>query len=315
MESYAPYLRTERTTRSVMGDVCLALLPALAGGVYFFGLRALWTALVSAVVCVLSEFVFQKLARQPVTAADGSALVTGLLLAMNLPATVPFWAVAVAGVFAIVVVKQLFGGIGSNIANPALMGRLFLMTVWPASVLQAPIPRTLPADAFTSATVLNAAKAGTESGYSLWQMFIGEIPGALGETSKLLLLVGFGYLCLRGLVNAGAAAVYIGSVVLLTFVFGPDGLFTGSILQNLLSGSLILGGCFMLTDYQFVSRRGRLLCALAAGIVTAGFRCFSAYPEGVCFGILTANCLAGLISLIESRHIYGKTAKNGRNGS
>ncbi len=306
MAECAPYLRENRSTRAVMGEVCAALLPALAGAVWFFGLRALWLTLVSAAACVLSEWLFQLLARRPVTAADGSALVTGLLLAMSLPASAPYWAAAAAGVFAIVVVKQLFGGIGSNFANPALMGRLFVMTVWPAEILQSPLPRTLPADALSSATVLAAARAGEESGYTLRQMLIGEIPGALGETGKLLLLAGFGYLCLRGIVNFGAAAVYIGSTAALCAVFGPEGLFTGDFLQNLLGGGLILGGCFMLTDYPFASRRGRLLCALAAGTATAWFRCFSAYPEGVCFGILTANCLAGLIGLLERRHVYGK---------
>ncbi|MGI5895105.1 MAG: RnfABCDGE type electron transport complex subunit D [Candidatus Merdivicinus sp.] len=309
MKGLAPYLRTPRTTRQVMADVCIALLPALLGAVYFFGIRSLWLTALTVVVCVLSEFGWQKLTGRPVTVGDFSAVLTGMLLAFNLPATTPFWAAAVAGIFSIVVVKQLFGGIGSNFANPALMGRLFLMVVWPASVMQNPLPRTLPADAVSSATVLSAAKAGTEGGYTFWQMFIGEIPGALGETSKLLLLLGFGYLCFRKVVNIEAAAVYIASVLALTFIFGPDGLFTGDILMNLLGGGLILGGCYMLTDYAFVSRRGKILCALAAGIMTAGIRIFGIYPEGVCFGILTANCLAGLISMLESRHVYGKSAK------
>ncbi len=309
MNLTAPYLRTNRTTRSVMLDVCIALLPALAGGTYFFGLRALWLTLFSAAVCVLAEFLFQKLTRRAVTVGDCSALVTGMLIALNLPATTPFWAVGVAGVFSIVVVKQMFGGIGSNFANPALMGRLLLMVVWPATVMQNPLPRTLPQDAVSSATVLNAAKAGTEGGYTFWQMLIGEIPGALGETSKILLLIGFAYLCFRKVVNVEATAVYIASVLALTFVFGPEGLFTGHILMNLLGGGLILGGCFMLTDYVFVSRRGKLFCALIAGVITAGIRIFGIYPEGVCLGILTANCLAGLISMLEHRHVYGKTEK------
>lgn len=309
MNHFAPHLRSPRTTRAVMGDVCIALLPALAGAVYFFGIRSLWLTAVSVLSCVAAEFLWQKAAGRQVTVGDLSAVVTGMLLAFNLPVTTPYWAIITAAVFSIVVVKQLFGGIGNNFANPALMGRLFLMTVWPASVMQYPLPQTLPADAVSSATVLSSAKAGAEGGYTFWQMFIGEIPGSLGETSKLLLLIGFAYLCLRKVVNLEATAVYIASVLALTFVFGPDGLFTGDIGMNLLGGGLILGGCYMLTDYAFVSRKGRLLCALAAGIVTAGIRIFGIYPEGVCFGILTANCLAGLISMLESRHVYGKSAK------
>jgi len=136
-------------------------------------------------------------------------------------------------------------------------------------------------------------------------MFLGEMPGAMGETSKLLLLVGFAYMFYMGIVNAEAAFTYIATVTVLTFVFGPEGLFTGDILLNLFGGGLIMGGCYMLTDYRFVSRKGKLLYAITAGVITAGIRIFSNYPEGICFGILTANCLAGLLSGLYKRHVYG----------
>lgn len=302
-----PYLRTERTTRQVMLEVCISLVPALMGAVYFFGIRALSLTALSAAVCVLTEYCWQKAAKKPVTAFDFSAVVTGMLLAFNMPVTVPPWALAAAGVFSILAVKQMFGGIGNNFVNPALMGRLLVMVAWPSAVMQYAAPRT--ADAMSSATILGTVKSGTDTGYSYFQMLIGEVPGAMGETSKLLLLAGFVYLCWRGIVNAEAALTYIATVTVLTFVFGPQGLFTGDILLNLLGGGLILGGCYMLTDYVFVSRKGRLLYAVTAGILTAAIRIFSVYPEGICFGILTANCLAGLLSMLYTKHVYG-TEKN-----
>ena len=305
-----PHLRTARTTQKIMFHVALALVPALLGAVYFFGIRALYLTGLSVAVCVLTEYLWQKLTKKQVTVGDFSAVVTGMLLAFNMPVTAPAWIVVVTSVFSILVVKQMFGGIGNNFANPALMGRLLAMVVWPGAVMQFVAPRTLAADAVSSATVLGAVKTGSEAGYSYLQMFLGETPGALGETSKLLLLAGFGYLCYLGIVNAEAALTYIATVLVLTFVFGPAGLFTGDILLNLFGGGLIIGACFMLTDYAFVTRRGRLLYALTAGVITAGIRIFSIYPEGICFGILTANCLAGGLSLLQKKHIYG-TKKGG----
>lgn len=300
-----PHLRTDRTTRSIMFHVSLSLIPALLGSIYFFGIRSLYLTGLSIAVCVTTEYLWQKLTNKQMTAGDFSAVVTGILLAFNMPSTVPAWVIVVTAVFSILFVKQMFGGIGNNFANPALMGRLLAMILWPGTVMQYTAPYTLPADAVSSATVLGAVKNGGEAGYSYIQMFLGETPGALGETSKLLLLVGFVYMCYMGIVNAEAALTYIATVLILTFVFGPDGLFTGDILLNLLGGGLILGACYMLTDYVFISRRGRLLYAVTAGIVTAAIRIFSHYPEGICFGILTANCLAGGLSFLYKKHIYG----------
>ncbi|HJD27982.1 MAG TPA: RnfABCDGE type electron transport complex subunit D [Candidatus Blautia avicola] len=304
-----PYLRTEQTTRNIMLHVSISLIPALLGAVYYFGIKAFYLTAFSVALCVLTEFVWQKVTKKQVTAGDFSAVVTGMLLAFNMPVTVPLWVLAAADIFSILVVKQMFGGIGSNFANPALMGRLLVMVVWPGTVMQYTAPRTLAADAVSQATILGTVKAGGEAGYSYLQMFLGEVPGAMGETSKLLLLVGFAYMCYMGVVNIEAALTYIATVTVLTFIFGPSGLFTGDILANLFGGGLIMGGCYMLTDYVFVSRRGKLLYALAAGIITAAIRIFSAYPEGICFGILTANCLAGVLTLLYRQHIYG-TKKN-----
>ena len=300
-----PHVRTERTTRRVMLHVAISMVPALLGAVYFFGIRALYLTALSVAVCVMTEYLWQRLTKKQVTAGDFSAVVTGMLLAFNMPVTVPAWVVVLTAVFSILVVKQMFGGIGNNFANPALMGRLLAMAAWPGAVMQYIAPVTLDADAVSSATVLGAVKTGGEAGYSYLQMFLGEIPGALGETSKLLLLVGFAYMCYMGIVNMEAAAAYVATVLALTFIFGPAGLFTGDILLNLFGGGLILGACYMLTDYAFVTRKGRILYAVTAGVITAAIRIFSIYPEGICFGILTANCLAGLLSLLIRRHVYG----------
>lgn len=302
---HGPHLRTEKTTRNIMFHVALSLVPALFGAIYFFGIRALYLTALSVTVCVMTEFFWEKLTKKQITVGDFSAVVTGMLLAFNMPVTVPTWVLVAAAVFSILFVKQMFGGIGNNFANPALMGRLLTMVVWPGAVMQYVAPRTVAADAVSSATVLGVVKNGGEAGYSYLQMFLGETPGALGETSKLLLLIGFAYMCYKGIVNAEAALAYIGTVLALTFIFGPSGLFTGDILLNLFGGGLIMGGCYMLTDYVFVSRRGRLLYAVTAGIITAAIRIFSHYPEGICFGILTANCLAGGLSLLIKKHIYG----------
>lgn len=301
----SPYLRAERTTRTIMFHVSISLVPALLGSIYFFGIRSLYLTLLSVAVCIAAEYLWQKLRKKQVTAGDFSAVVTGMLLAFNMPVTVPAWVIVITAVFSILFVKQMFGGIGNNFANPALMGRLLAMVLWPGTVMQYTAPHTLPADAVSSATILGTVKNGGEAGYGYLQMFLGEIPGALGETSKLLLLAGFGYMCYMGIVNAEAAFTYVGTVLILTFIFGPGGLFTGDILLNLFGGGLILGACYMLTDYVFVSRRGRLLYAVTAGILTAAIRIFSHYPEGICFGILTANCLAGGLSCFYKNHIYG----------
>lgn len=202
-----------------MIHVSIALIPALAGAVYFFGIRSLYLTALSVITCVLTEFLWQKFTRKQVTVNDFSAVVTGILLAFNMPVTVPEWVLILSAIFSILFVKQMFGGIGGNFVNPALMGRLFTMVVWPGTVMQYTAPVSLGVDAVSSATVLGAAKTGSEAGYSYLQMFLGEIPGALGETSKLLLLVGFAYMCYIGIVNIEAAFTYAATVLILTFVF------------------------------------------------------------------------------------------------
>ncbi|NLK29276.1 MAG: RnfABCDGE type electron transport complex subunit D, partial [Clostridiales bacterium] len=201
-------------------------------------------------------------------------------------------------------------GIGNNFANPALIGRAIIMLLWPGNIAQYITTNHSNTDAISSATVLSLLKSGQEiADYTYLDMFIGNIPGALGETSTLLLLLGFLYLCYRQVVNLGASITYLITVVAITFVFGKNGFFTGDILTNLLGGGLILGACFMITDYPSVSPRVKVAIAFVAGLGTAGIRIWGILPEGVCFGILVGNCLSGFLDRVIKPHIYGVGVK------
>ena len=285
-----PFLRTSNTSARIMGDVVIALIPALIFGVWWNGPRALLEVLVACAVCQVCDLICDKISGRGFT---HGALVTGVLLAFNMTGTTPIWVIVLASAFAIVVGKQVFGGLGSNIVNPALMGRAFVMLVYP-TVLNTFTMAGGGIDSVTSATVLQGA-----GGYSYLQMFLGTIPGTIGETSKLLLLIGFLYLVFRREVNWLASLVYVATVVGVSTMFGFDPL------TSLLSGGLVLGACFMLTDYVSVGIRGQLFTAFFAGLVTTFIRVHSSLPEGVCFGILTANCLMGLFVFANQKHVYG----------
>lgn len=312
LHEVSPHIVMNRSTKEIMQDVVLSLVPALLGAIYFFGINSLILVLTAVTSCVLSEYLWQKIRKERLTTNDWSAVVTGILLAFNVPSTTPIWAVMVASVFAIIIVKQFFGGIGSNFANPALMGRALLLFLWPASLSNYVSTYHEGMDAMSSATVLGLYKSGAEIiQYTKWDMFIGNIPGCIGETSALLLLIGFAYLCYRRVVNIAAAGSYVLTVLLITFVFSKNGLFRGDILTNLLSGGLILGACYMMTDYASVAPRVKVTLAIIAGIITAVIRLWGMLPEGVSYGILIANCLAGLVEIIIKPHIYGvKVKKN-----
>lgn len=312
LHEVSPHITMDRTTKEIMQDVVIALIPALLGSIYFFGINSLILVLTAVTTCVLSEYLWQKIRKEQLTVGDLSSVVTGMLLAFNVPSTTPIWAVMVASVFAIIIVKQFFGGIGSNFANPALMGRALLLFLWPASISNYVTTYHQGTDAISSATVLGLYKSGAEIiEFSKWDMFIGNIPGCIGETSALLLLIGFAYLCYRRVVNIGATGAYIITVLLITFVFAKDGFFKGDILTNLLSGGLILGACFMMTDYASVAPRVKVTLAIIAGLITAGIRIWGILPEGVSYGILFANCMSGVVDMIIKPHIYGvKVKKN-----
>ena len=287
-----PNLRTPKTTQKIMLDVCIALLPALVYATVIFGMNALLLTAVSVVTCMAAEGIWQAIRKETVTVTDLSAAVTGMLIAFNVSSTTPIWAVMIADVFAIIVVKQVFGGIGNNVVNPALMGRLFMMVVYPAQMMSYDTPGAV--DCITHATVLSGGE------YGVVDMILGNIPGALGETSALFLLVGFLYLAYKKEVNVLAAVVYIGVVGLVS------GLIMGNVAAGFFGGGLFLGGLFMLTDYVFVSKSGKVLYALVAAVITILVRCFSFLPEGVCFGILLANCMVTLIDKIDKKpHVYG----------
>lgn len=310
LHEISPHIETSRTSKEIMQDVVIALIPAFLGSIYFFGINSIILVLTAVTTCVLSEYIWQKVTKEELTVSDWSSVVTGMLLAFTCPPTTPIWAIMVASVFAIIMTKQFFGGIGNNFANPALMGRALLMFLWPASVSQYVTTYHEGTDAVSSATILGLLKSGTEiTEYTKWDMFIGNVPGSIGETSALLLLIGFAYLCYRKVVNFAAAGSYIITVLLLTFVFSKEGLFQGDILINLLSGGLILGACYMMTDYASVAPRVKVSLAIIAGIITAVFRIWGRLPEGIVYGILTANCLSGLVDTLIRPHIYGVNLK------
>ncbi len=291
--SSSPHVRASETTSRIMRDVIIALLPATAFGVYIFGLNVLMVVLVSVVFAMLTEAVIQLLMHKKVTVSDGSAAVTGLLLALNLPPSVPFWIPMLGSVFAIAIVKQAFGGIGHNFINPALAARAFLLASWPTLMTTWTIPG---ADAVSAATPLGALKMG-EALSSYQNMFIGNIGGCIGETSAIALIVGGLYLIARRVIDPRIPVVYIGTVALFTWIAGPQGLFTGDALYHILGGGLMLGALFMATDYTTspMSGTGKIVFAAGCGVLTSVIRLWGGYPEGVSYSIMIMNLVVPLI--------------------
>ena len=305
--SSSPHVRSAETTGRIMLDVIIALLPATVLGVVFFGWNALWVVLVSTAVAVATEALLQVLMKRKVTISDGSAAVTGLLLALNLPPSVPLYIPIVGSVFAIAIVKQCFGGIGSNFLNPALAARAFLMLSWPTAMTS----WTMPADAVSTVTPLAAIKeagAGAPSPYL--DMFLGNVGGCIGETSALALLIGGIYLVARRVIDPSIPVVYIATVGLFTWVAGPDGLFTGDGLYHMLAGGLMLGAIYMATDYTTspMTVKGRIIFALGCGVVTSVIRLWGGYPEGVSYSILLMNLFVPLIDRAVKPRMFGSVA-------
>ena len=291
--SPSPHVRSSESTARIMRDVIIALLPATAFGVYIFGLNALWVVLSSVAAAMLTEALLQKLMNKKITVSDGSAALTGLLLALNLPPAVPIWIPILGSVFAIAIVKQCFGGLGHNFINPALAARAFLLVSWPTAMTTWTIPG---ADAVSSATPLAALKLGGElSSYS--DMFLGSIGGCIGETSAIALIIGGLYLIARRVIDPRIPVIYIGTVALLTWVAGPQGMFTGDALYHILGGGLMLGAFFMATDYTTspMSASGKMVFAAGCGILTSVIRLWGGYPEGVSYSILLMNLVVPLI--------------------
>ena len=305
----SPHIRAAENTRSIMLDVIIAMLPALAFAVVKFGFKALTLTLVSVIGCMFFEWGYRKVMKKPQSVNDLSAVVTGMLLSFVCPVTLPHWTILVGDFFAIVVVKQLFGGIGKNFLNPALAGRAALvasyagsMTTWidPASGW-APILGG-SADVVTSATPLALMKTGDMetlvSSYSVADMFIGNIGGSLGEISALCLLAGGVYLLWRKVISWQTPVAYIATVAVLTFLFPRGGADNVQfMLYSIFGGGLMLGAFFMATDYTTspVTKTGQLIFGIGCGLLTVFIRYFGSYPEGVCYSIMIMNLVVALI--------------------
>ncbi len=308
--SSSPHLRDKDSTSRIMLDVIIALIPAAAAGVWFFGFRALLVLVTTVFTCVASEYVYCRVLKRNITISDLSAVVTGMLLGMNLPPEIPLWIAAVGGVVAIVIVKQLFGGIGQNFMNPALAARVFLTVSWPVQMTRWTFPDTV-----STATPLALIKGGMEAaegtlpGYL--DLFIGNVAGCIGETSKLALLIGAAYLIYRRVITVEIPAAFIGTVALITFIFGGDRIFSGDFVYHVLSGGLILGAFFMATDYSSspVTRKGRLIMGIGCGLITAVIRLYASYPEGVSFSILLMNVATPLIDRFTIPRSFGGEKK------
>jgi len=301
-----PHIRARATVPSVMGEVLLALAPAAVMAVVYMGLPALWVMLASTAACVGFEAVFQKLMKQPVTVGDLSAAVTGLLLAFNLPASAPLWMVVVGAFVAIVLVKQLFGGIGQNFMNPALTARAVLLAAYPVHMTNWTIA---PVDAITSPTPLAALKEGvlTPQTADIMDALLGRVGGCLGETCAVALLIGGLYLLVRKIISWRIPVVYIGTVFVLTWVLGRDGFFTGNPTYEIFLGGLMLGAFFMATDYTTtpITPAGQLIMGFGCGVITVLIRLYGSYPEGVSYSILLMNLAVPLLDRVTRPRVYG----------
>ena len=292
-----------------MRDVIIALLPATAAGVIFFGIRALLTVLVCVGATVLSEFLFNLLCKKQQTVGDLSAIVTGLILALCLPAKAELWQCAIGAVFAIVCVKCLFGGIGCNFANPAATARVFLLITFSASIGGATATLTESVDLVATATPLEIIKLGSNAELpSLLDMFLGNRAGAIGETSALALLIGGIYLIVRRVIKWHTPAIYIATVFLLSLAIQQD---LTAALYQVLGGGLIIAAFFMITDYSTtpINNVGKMVFAFGCGLLTVLIRFWGAYPEGVSFAILIMNILSPYIEKLCAKKPFGKVGK------
>ncbi len=310
--SCSPHIHAPDNTRSIMLDVVIALIPAIIGAGFFFGLRALVVMAVSVAGCIFFEWLYRFLLKKDQTIGDCSAVVTGLLLALVCPATIPYWVILIGDFFAIVVVKQLFGGIGCNFLNPALAGRAFLfsypvlMTTWVKVGTNLSLFGS-NADAVTSATPLSYLHQGALPKTDLLDCFIGTVGGSMGETSAILLLVGLVYLLVRKVVSLRIPLSFVGTVAVIALLF-PQGndrlLWMG---YQVLSGGLLLGAVFMATDYATspVTKLGQIIYGIGCGVITMAIRYLGAYPEGVSYAILIMNVTVYLLDKVGTPRRFG----------
>ena len=295
-----PHIRSKVSTDKIMLMVIIALLPATGFGIYNFGIRALFHVLITIDSCVLSELVFELIVKKKLTVGDMSAVVTGLLLALNLPVSAPLWIGIIGGAFAIIVVKMMFGGLGQNFMNPALAARCFLLISFPS------LMTNFTCDAYSGATPLASLKAGES--VNVYNMIIGKIPGTIGETSMVAIVLGAVLLMLIGIIDIKIPGSYILTFVIFVGIFGGHGFDPYYLSAQLAGGGLMLGAFFMATDYvtRPVTRAGQVVFGIILGLLTGIFRIFGASSEGVSYAIIIGNLLVPLITKYTSPKPFGK---------
>ena len=315
--SSSPHAHSPVTTQTIMRDVLIALIPAMLGSIYFFGFRSLLVTLVSAAACVFFEWGFCKVRKLHCKTYDLSAVVTGVLLAFVCPVTIPYWTIILGDFFAIVLVKMLFGGLGKNIVNPALAGRAFLfswpvlMSNWVKVGFDNAAGLLSTADAVTAATPMSAMHQGALPEESILDMFLGNIGGCIGETSALLLIIGFLYLLYRKVITARIPLAYIGAVAILAFLFPQGNDRIAWMAAQVFGGGLMLGAIFMATDYVTspLTKLGQIVYGIGCGIITILIRYFGGYSEGVTYAILCMNACAVLLDKIGRPVKFGAPKK------
>lgn len=295
-----PHIRSKVSTDKIMLMVVIALLPATGFGIYNFGIRALFHVLITIASCVISELVFELIVKKKITIGDMSAVVTGLLLALNLPVSAPLWIGIVGGAFAIMVVKMMFGGLGQNFMNPALAARCFLLISFPSLMTD------FTCDAYSGATPLASLKAGES--VNVYNMIIGKTAGTIGETSMVAIVLGAVLLMLIGIIDIKIPGSYILTFVIFIGLFGGHGFDPYYLSAHLAGGGLMLGAFFMATDYvtRPVTRAGQVIFGIILGLLTGIFRVFGASAEGVSYAIIIGNLLVPLITRYSSPKPFGK---------
>lgn len=306
--SSSPHVRSRVSTSNIMFDVAIAMVPALIWGVMQFGIRALIVVAATVASCMLSEYAFEKYMKKPITIGDGSALVTGMILGLNMPPSIPVWIPCLGGAFAIIVVKQLYGGLGQNWMNPALAARCFLLISFAGKMTQFTDPAT---DAIASATPLAIMKSGGEVAWM--DLMIGKIPGTIGEVSVIALLIGAAYLLYKKVISLRIPGTYILTFAIFAFIFGRQDI--NYVLAQIFGGGLIFGAFFMATDYVTspITPNGQIVFGICLGLLTGLFRIFGGSAEGVSYAIIFCNMLVPLIEKYTLPTAFGKGGKkNGR---
>ena len=311
--SSSPHVRSKITTNDIMLMVVIALLPTTIFGIYNFGPRALLLILLSVATCVLTEYVYEKLMKKPVTVKDFSAVVTGLLLALNLPASVSWFVPVIGGIFAILIVKQLFGGLGQNFMNPALAARCFLLISFSGQMTDFSVPKgawgNIAVDTVSGATPLALLKSGETA--DVLSLFIGNVQGTIGETSAIAILIGAIFLLCMKIIDLRIPLTYLASFVIFIAIFGGHGLDPNYILGHLFGGGLMLGAWFMATDYVTspITKKGQIVYGVILGVLTGLFRLFGGSAEGVSYAIIFSNLLVPLIERVTTPTAFGKGGK------